>query len=164
MMPLCTTVTAPASGRSRLPRCSYHQRAFIDVETGEQLSGQVLSKKNYRPEVLTVYPSELLAWWRSEGQPVPRLPAVPSRLRAGLLCTAPGHRQQAGGETRIQLQRATVVALGTVQVTGADSTKAKGTILGDGFVRIEYDDGSGTFVEVTEPAPGSPYPCTDFFS
>ena len=53
---------------------------------------------------------------------------------------------------------------GTVQVTGADSTKAKGPILGDGFVRIEYDDGSGTFVEVTVPAPGSPYPFTDFFS
>ena len=52
---------------------------------------------------------------------------------------------------------------GVILVTGADNTKAKGTINGDGTVTIEYDDGSGTFVEVTEPVPGSPYPCTDFF-
>lgn len=49
---------------------------------------------------------------------------------------------------------------GVIQVTGADSTKAKGTINGDGTVTIEYDDGSGSFVEV----PGSPFPCTDFFT
>ena len=49
---------------------------------------------------------------------------------------------------------------GIVLVTGADSTKAKGTINGDGTVTIEHDDGSGTFVEV----PGSPFPCTDFFN
>jgi hypothetical protein len=55
---------------------------------------------------------------------------------------------------------------GVVQVVGADNTKAKGTISNDGTVttvKIEYDDGSGTFIEVTEPPPGSPYPCSDFF-
>jgi hypothetical protein len=53
---------------------------------------------------------------------------------------------------------------GVVLVTGADNTQAKGTINSDGTVKIEYNDGSGTFVEVTEPPPGSPYPCSDFFA
>ena len=52
---------------------------------------------------------------------------------------------------------------GVVQVVGADNTKAKGTINSDGTVTIEYDNGSGAFIEVTEPPPGSPYPCSDFF-
>jgi hypothetical protein len=52
---------------------------------------------------------------------------------------------------------------GVVQVTGANNTRAKGTINADGTVTIEFDDGSGTFIEVTEPPPGSPYPCSDFF-
>ena len=52
---------------------------------------------------------------------------------------------------------------GIVLVTGADSTQAKGTINSDGSVTIEYNNGSGTFTEITEPPPGSPYPCSDFF-
>lgn len=52
---------------------------------------------------------------------------------------------------------------GIVLVTGADNTQAKGTINQDGTVKIEFNDGSGTFIEVTEPPPGSPYPCSDFF-
>jgi len=52
---------------------------------------------------------------------------------------------------------------GIILVTGTGSTRAKGTINSNGTVTIEHDDGSGTFTEVTEPAPGSPYPCSDFF-
>lgn len=48
---------------------------------------------------------------------------------------------------------------GVVQVTGADSTKAKGTINSNGTVTIEFDNGNGTFTEV----PGSPFSCLDFF-
>ena len=58
----------------------------------------------------------------------------------------------------------------------ADNKAGEFTLFPDGFfvftpepgfygtVTIEYDHGHRTFVEVTEPAPGSPYPCTDFFS
>jgi len=55
---------------------------------------------------------------------------------------------------------------GIIVVLGGNGTKAKGTILssnGTTTVKIEFDDGSGTFVEVTEPPPGSPFPCEDFF-
>lgn len=48
---------------------------------------------------------------------------------------------------------------GIIQVTGANNTRAKGTINSDGTVTIEFDDGSGAFTEVT----GSPFPCSDFF-
>jgi hypothetical protein len=52
---------------------------------------------------------------------------------------------------------------GIVLVTGANNTKSRATINDNGTVTIEFDDGSGTFTEVTEPAPGSPFPCADFF-
>lgn len=51
---------------------------------------------------------------------------------------------------------------GIIVVLGGNETKAKATVLssnGVTTVRIEFDDGSGTFVEVN----GSPFPCTDFF-
>ena len=53
---------------------------------------------------------------------------------------------------------------GVILVLGADNTRARGTINTGGTVTVEFDDGSGTFTEVTEPPPGSPYPCTDFFT
>ena len=52
---------------------------------------------------------------------------------------------------------------GIVLITGGNDTKSRATINADGTVTIEWDDGSGTFTEVTIPAPGSPFPCSDFF-
>ena len=52
---------------------------------------------------------------------------------------------------------------GIVLVTGGSNTKSRATINADGTVSIEWDDGSGTFTEVTIPAPGSPFPCSGFF-
>jgi hypothetical protein len=52
---------------------------------------------------------------------------------------------------------------GIILVTGANNTQAKATINSDNTVTVEYNDGSGTFTEVTTPPPGSPYPCEDFF-
>lgn len=78
-----------------------------------------------------------------------------------------------GGGFLVQLQAAIVgneqqscpnsPRSGIVLVTGANNTKSRATINNNGTVTIEFDDGSGTFTEVTEPAPGSPYPCADFF-
>jgi len=52
---------------------------------------------------------------------------------------------------------------GIVLVTGGNNTKSRATINADGTVTIEYDDGSGSFTEVSVPPPGSPFPCSDFF-
>ncbi len=52
---------------------------------------------------------------------------------------------------------------GVMLVTGADNTQVRATINSDATVRIEVNDGSGTFTDITTPLPGSPYPCADFF-
>ncbi len=51
---------------------------------------------------------------------------------------------------------------GIILVTGANNTQAKGTVVANSpvnDVKIEFNDGSGTFVEVA----GSPFPCTSVF-
>lgn len=64
-------------GRSRLGRCTYHRRAFVDAVTGEVVTGACLAARPHRPRVLTLWPAELVAWWRGMGQEVPGgLPAV----------------------------------------------------------------------------------------
>ena len=60
-------------------------------------------------------------------------------------------------------ESATCPTSGVMLVTGADNTQAKATINLDSTVAIEVNDGSGSFTEITTPAPGSPYPCADFF-
>lgn len=60
-------------------------------------------------------------------------------------------------------ESATCPTSGVMLVTGADNTQAKATINLDATVAIEVNDGSGSFTEITTPAPGSPYPCADFF-
>jgi penicillin-binding protein 1C len=73
--PLSESVTV-LSGRSRLSSCSYHRRMFVDTITGDQLAGACLSSRPHRTEVVTVYPPELIAWWYTQGQPLPRMPRL----------------------------------------------------------------------------------------
>lgn len=73
--PLQESVTVLA-GRSKLSFCSYHRRMFVDTTTGDQLAGACLSSRPHRVEVVTVYPSELVAWWSTQGQPLPRTPQL----------------------------------------------------------------------------------------
>jgi penicillin-binding protein 1C len=61
-------------GRTRLPSCTVHRRVFVDAETGRLLAGDCLGSRPRRVRVLTLYPPELLAWWRSRSQPVPEIP------------------------------------------------------------------------------------------
>ena len=63
-------------GRSRLSPCRYHQQVFVDSETEQMLTGDCLKERPFRPRLLTVYPAELVAWWRAENQAVPEMPAV----------------------------------------------------------------------------------------
>jgi penicillin-binding protein 1C len=76
--PFCTDTyeVSYLPGRSKIGRCSYHRKGFFDLETGELLAGDCLGKRPYRSEVFTVYPSELVAWWRAEGRLVAQLPAM----------------------------------------------------------------------------------------
>jgi penicillin-binding protein 1C len=61
---------------SHLGRCGYHRRMLVDAETGLRLTGDCVGTRPHRWELLTVYPAELVAWWRARGQPVPVVPAV----------------------------------------------------------------------------------------
>jgi penicillin-binding protein 1C len=64
-------------GRSRFASCALHQRVLVDRETGDLLaSGDCLRKRPHEFRLLTVYPPELLAWWRSQGAAVAGLPPV----------------------------------------------------------------------------------------
>jgi len=65
-------------GRSKLSFCSYHQRVFVDEESGDLLTGSCLASRPHRPEVITVYPTELVAWWQIQGHTVPSLPRLSS--------------------------------------------------------------------------------------
>lgn len=61
---------------SRLGPCRHHQRMLLDAETGLRLTGDCVGTRSHRWELLTVYPAELVAWWRARGQPVSEVPAV----------------------------------------------------------------------------------------
>jgi penicillin-binding protein 1C len=68
-------VTVPyLPGRSRLRQCTYHREALVDAETGELLAGGCVASRPSRAALLTFYPPELAAWWRSQGQAVPQPP------------------------------------------------------------------------------------------
>jgi len=76
--PFCTKlmdIRCLASG-SRLGPCRHHRRALVDAETGLRLTGDCVGTRPHRWELLTLYPAELVAWWRARGQPVPEVPAV----------------------------------------------------------------------------------------
>lgn len=60
-------------------------------------------------------------------------------------------------------ESATCPTSGVMLLTGGENTQARSTINSDATVTIEVNDGSGNFTEITTPAPGSPYPCAEFF-
>jgi penicillin-binding protein 1C len=63
-------------GRSKLAACSLHKRVLVDRETGELLAGDCLQRRPHEFRLLTVYPPELVAWWRSQGTAVETLPRL----------------------------------------------------------------------------------------
>jgi penicillin-binding protein 1C len=68
-------------GRSRLAACTYHRQVLVDAESGDLLAGDCLRERPHEFRRLTVYPAELVAWWRAQGNPIPAAAEVP-RLSA----------------------------------------------------------------------------------
>ncbi|QLA16986.1 penicillin-binding protein 1C [Desulfolutivibrio sulfoxidireducens] len=60
-----TVKTIP--GKTRLAPCPIHKQIHVDVKTGLRLAGGCLERHDSRPEIVTEYPAELCAWWRSAG-------------------------------------------------------------------------------------------------
>jgi penicillin-binding protein 1C len=79
--PFCTNrVRIPyLPGRSKLTACTIHRRMLVDARTGELLAGDCVAKRPHELRLFTLYPPELVAWWRSQGTPVQDAP----RLAAG---------------------------------------------------------------------------------
>ncbi|MEF3696175.1 penicillin-binding protein 1C [Desulfolutivibrio sp.] len=69
-----TITTIP--GVTRLVPCTVHRQIHVDLKRGLRLAGECLERHPSRPEVVTEYPAELCAWWRSAGIafPVPPPP------------------------------------------------------------------------------------------
>lgn len=63
-------------GQTRLVECSLHRRMLVDSESGELLAGDCIGKRPHELRLFTVYPPELLAWWRSQGTEVAGLPRM----------------------------------------------------------------------------------------
>jgi|CXWL01.1.fsa_nt_gi penicillin-binding protein 1C len=68
-------------GRSKLHGCTLHRPVLVDRDTGELLAGDCLATRPYVERILTVYPPELVAWWRAQGQPSEGAPHLSDRCR-----------------------------------------------------------------------------------
>jgi penicillin-binding protein 1C len=63
-------------GKSRLTACTIHRRMLVDSRTGELLSGDCVGRRPHELRLFTLYPPELVAWWRSQGNPVQEVPRL----------------------------------------------------------------------------------------
>lgn len=63
-------------GRSRIPMDNYSKQVFVDSETGEMLLGDCIETRPSQARIITIYPPELVAWWRAEGREVPSVPPL----------------------------------------------------------------------------------------
>jgi penicillin-binding protein 1C len=76
--PYCTErVRIPyLPGRSKLTACTLHRRMLVDAKTGELLAGDCVDRRPHELRLFTLYPPELVAWWRSQGNPVQQVPRL----------------------------------------------------------------------------------------
>ncbi|MFL6193812.1 MAG: penicillin-binding protein 1C [Thermoanaerobaculia bacterium] len=90
--------------RTRLRACTLHRRMLVDRDTGERLAGDCVSRRPHELRLFTLYPPELVAWWRSQGnqvQDVPRLAAACSGIPDG----EPPRIVSPDGDTPYRLRR-----------------------------------------------------------
>jgi penicillin-binding protein 1C len=57
-------------GRTKLAACTMHRPIFIDRATKQRLAGSALATRPYDVVVATFYSPELVAYWRSQNQPL----------------------------------------------------------------------------------------------
>jgi len=91
-------------GKSHLVQCSWHRRALVDAVTGELLAGDCLAGRPHAFRVLTVFPAELVAWWRAQGDPVPEPPRL-SAACGGIVEGEPPRIVSPDGTTPYRLRR-----------------------------------------------------------
>jgi penicillin-binding protein 1C len=77
---------------------------LVDSETGERLSGDCVSRRPHELRLLTLYPPELLAWWRSQGNPVQEVPRL-SAACTGIPDGDPPRIVSPDGSTPYRLRR-----------------------------------------------------------
>jgi penicillin-binding protein 1C len=63
-------------GRTRLHACEVHRPIFIDPRTKQRLAGDCVASRRHAEVTAAIYPSDLVAWWRSQNQPFPELPPL----------------------------------------------------------------------------------------
>jgi penicillin-binding protein 1C len=91
-------------GKSHLVQCTWHRRALVDAETGELLAGDCLAGRPHAFRLLTVFPAELVAWWRAQGDPVPEPPRL-SAACGGIVEGEPPRIVSPDGTTPYRLRR-----------------------------------------------------------
>jgi penicillin-binding protein 1C len=63
-------------GRTRLHACTMHHPIFVDPKSGQRLAGDCVESHPHVQRVATLYPPELVAWWRTQNQPFESLPPL----------------------------------------------------------------------------------------
>jgi len=66
-------------GVSRIKSDTYSKRIFVDKESGHLLLGDCISERPHEARVITLYPPELVAWWRAQGRAVATVPPLSPR-------------------------------------------------------------------------------------
>jgi len=66
-------------GRTRLRSCEMHRLVFLDAKTRQRLTSDCIAEVPHVQAVATIYPPELVAWWRSQNQPFDEMPSLSPR-------------------------------------------------------------------------------------
>jgi penicillin-binding protein 1C len=63
-------------GRTHLHACDIHRPIFIDPKSKQRLAGDCVASHPHTQVIATVYPPDLVAWWRAQNQPFAELPPL----------------------------------------------------------------------------------------
>jgi penicillin-binding protein 1C len=63
-------------GRTHLHACDIHRPIFIDPKSKQRLAGDCVASHPHTQVIATIYPPDLVAWWRAQNQPFVELPPL----------------------------------------------------------------------------------------
>jgi len=138
-------------GRTRLHACELHRPLLVDAKSGERLAGDCIAARPHKEVVATVYPPELVAWWRSQGQPFEPLPPL-SRACADVAAGAPPRITSPDGATPYRLRRDAPAELQEILLTADTSDAAQLFWFEDGVLIASGDASKKMFLR---PARGA---------